>query len=265
MNKMHIDLLSIFPEIFQSPLEYSIIARAREKGLLTIDNHDIRDYALDKHKMVDDRPYGGGPGMVMKVEPLWRALTSLTKKSTVKKPRVILLTPKGEKYSQQKALELSQEEWLILVCGRYKGVDERIRNSLITDELSIGDYVLTGGEIPALVIVDTIIRLIPGVLGDEDSATTDSFYQDFLEHPHYTRPPVFKDMAVPEVLLGGDHQKIALWRRKESLRQTLRSRPDLFIGKELNKEDLKLLKEIELEENNLENGPAERRIPCEDN
>ncbi len=247
---MRIDLLSIFPEIFTGPLQYSIISRAQEKGLLKINNHDIRDYAFDKHRMVDDRPYGGGPGMIMKVEPIWQALIDIKEKEPAdKEARVILLTPKGIPYNQKLALELAEEDWLILICGRYKGVDERVRQSLVTDEISIGDYVLTGGEIPALVVLDSVIRLLPGALGDEDSAVGDSFYRGILDHPHYTRPYEFAGMLVPDILLSGDHQKIEEWRQKESLRQTLRLRPDLLDHIELDANLKELLQQVKNEEN----------------
>jgi len=207
--------------------------------------HDLRVYARDRHATVDDRPYGGGPGMVLKPEPILEAVQSL---SRGKGTYLILLTPQGRPFRQAVAKELVEHEHLLLVCGRYEGFDERIREWLSPDEISIGDYVLTGGELPALVLVDATIRLIPGVLGDEDSSRYDSFTDAVLDFPHYTRPPIVQGLAVPEVLLSGDHERIRRWRRKEALRRTKLRRPDLLQQAELSEEDRRLLREIEEEQ-----------------
>ncbi|MBN1679107.1 MAG: tRNA (guanosine(37)-N1)-methyltransferase TrmD [Anaerolineae bacterium] len=228
---MHIDILTLFPSMFDGPLTESILKRAQENGLLTIHLHNIRDYATDKHHTVDDTPYGGGGGMVMMVEPLTVAVED------VRGPDagipVILLTPQGRVFTQQVAQELAQYPRLVLVCGRYEGVDERVRRSAITDEISIGDYVLTGGELPAMVIVDAISRLIPGVLGARWAAEEDSHAMGLLEYPHYTRPPVFRDMVVPDVLQSGDHGAVDAWRRREAIRRTWYRRPDLLVTADL--------------------------------
>ncbi len=220
---MRIDIITIFPELFKPFLQFGIIKKACEKNAVDIQTFDLRNYATDKHQMVDDYPYGGGPGMVLKPEPIWRALDELPHPR-----RVVFLTPQGQTFDQEKAWELSQEKNLALICGRYEGIDERVREKLVDEEISIGDYVLNGGEVPAMVIMEAVIRLLPDVLGDEDSVVGDSFYQGLLDHPHYTRPEEFKGQRVPQVLLSGDHKKIANWRKKERLRQTLLKRPDLL-------------------------------------
>lgn len=237
--------MTIFPDIFRGPFEESMIKRAREKGLVEVYVHDLRNYSLDKHRTVDDYPYGGGPGMVLKPEPIFRALESILEGA--KGAKVVLLTPQGKRYTQQLANRLASEEWLVFICGHYKGVDERVRERLVDEELSIGDYVLTGGELPAMVLVDSIVRLAPGVLGDRKSVEGDSFQQGLLDHPHYTRPEVYQGMRVPEVLLSGDHERTRLWRRKESLRKTLQMRPDILKGLKLTGEEERLLKELEEE------------------
>jgi tRNA (guanine37-N1)-methyltransferase len=224
---MQIDILTLFPAMFDGPLTESILKRAQENGLLVIRRHDIRDYTTDKHRTVDDTPYGGGGGMVMMVEPLVRAVENV--RGTWHHTPVILLTPQGRVFTQAVAQELTQHERLILVCGRYEGVDERVRQSVITDQISIGDYVITGGELAAMVIIDAVARLIPGVLGARWAAEEDSHAMGLLEYPHYTRPPVFRDMLVPGVLLGGDHAAIERWRRREAIRRTWQRRPDLLI------------------------------------
>ncbi len=244
---MRIDVLTIFPQMFSGPLHCSILKRAQEQGLVEINVHDLRDYAQDKHRMVDDYPYGGGPGMVMKIEPIWHAVESL-KKEIEKTPNILLLTPHGKTFNQELAWEIAQEQNIILICGRYEGIDQRVSENIASQHISIGDFVLTGGELPALVVIDAVVRLVPGVLGDEDSAAGDSFYQGILDHPHYTRPLNFKGMEVPSVLLSGNHQKINEWRRKESLRQTLLFRPDLLKKAFLAEQDKKLLKDIIREE-----------------
>lgn len=236
------DILSIFPEMFASPLNCSIVKRAREKGLMEIHVHNIRDYAEDKHKMTDDAPYGGGGGMVMKVEPIDRALASiLPEREGV---LTILLTPQGETFSQKMAEEMSLRSRIILICGHYEGVDERVRDHLVDKEVSMGDYILTGGELSAMVMIDAISRLIPGVLGNCESASSDSFSMGLLEYPHYTRPSNYRGWPVPEVLLSGNHREILAWRRKESLRRTYARRPDLLEKIALSPEDREKLEEI---------------------
>ncbi len=224
---LQFDIITIFPEVFLPIFNESIIKRAQKKGLVKIILHNLRDYSLDKHKKVDDRPFGGGPGMVFRPEPIFRAVDYIKGKSKQKKVKTILLSPQGKKLSQKLAKELSKEKQLILICGHYEGLDERVKK-IIDAEVSIGDYVLTGGELPAMVLVDAVTRLIPGVLGDKGSLSEETFENSLLEYPHYTRPQVFKGMKVPEVLVSGNHQRIADWRRKQSLRQTKIRRPDLL-------------------------------------
>lgn len=242
---MRIDILTLFPEMMNSCLSYSVIGRARAKGTLELRVTDIRSFAEGPHRAADDRPYGGGPGMVMKPEPIFRAVESLPGEKEKKGgARVILLTPQGRRFDQEMALELARSSRLILICGHYEGVDERVREHLVTDEISIGDYILTGGELAALVVVEATARLLPGVLGAEESLDTESFSRHLLEYPQYTRPPVFRGMGIPEILLSGDHEKIARWRRQESVRRTAGRRPDLFSELELAEEEKDLLMEI---------------------
>lgn len=224
---MLIDILTIFPEMFRSPFDASLIGRAQERGLITIQIHDIRDFAEAPHKTVDDYPFGGGPGMVLKPEPIARALRAIRPEGEIS-GRVIFLTPQGELFTQSKANELSMEKRLIFLCGHYKGIDERIRERYVTDEISIGDYVLTGGELAAMVVIDALVRLIPGVLGDPQSALEDSFQNGLLDCPWYTRPREFEGMKVPDILFSGDHRKIQQWRREQSLKRTQGRRPDLL-------------------------------------
>ncbi len=238
------DVLSVFPEMLHSPLDFSLLKKAREKGLIEVGLHDIRDWAQDKHKMTDDAPYGGGCGMVMKVEPVERAVNAL-KRADVE-PLVVLMTPQGEAFNQKIALELSRQKHLILICGRYEGVDERIRKHLADREISIGDYVLTGGELSALVVIDAVARLIPGVLGNAASAQTESFSQGLLECPQYTRPAEYKGWCVPEVLVSGNHARIESWQRIEALKRTWKRRPDLLEKVDLSKEDREALEKIKL-------------------
>lgn len=230
--------------MFEGFLGESIIKRAQERGLIQIFLHDIRHHALDKHGTVDDYPFGGGPGMVLKPEPVFRAVDAVQSQG----PRgpVILLTPQGESYQHQVAKSLSAEKRLLFICGRYKGLDDRIR-TLADREISIGDYVLTGGELPAMVVIDSVVRLIPGVLGDEESAWSDSFFQGILDAPQFTRPRVFRNLRVPEILLSGDHEQIRIWRKKEALRRTLRRRPDLLKVISLMDEDKQLIAQIQKE------------------
>lgn len=241
---MRIDIVSLFPEMFTGPLGQSMIKRAIDKGLLDIEVTNPRDFAYDKHQMVDDYPFGGGEGMVLKPEPMFRAIDQIKKQLLSKRCRTILMCPSGQTFSQKKAIELSGYEQLIFICGHYEGFDARIKEHLVDEAISIGDYVLTGGELPAMVIIDAVARMIPGVLGTQASAESDSFYQGLLGYPQYTRPREFEGMTVPDVLLSGDHAKIAKWRRKESLRNTLINRPDLLEKVELSLEDKKLLAEI---------------------
>jgi len=225
---MRIDILTIFPGMFREVLGESMIKRAQEKRKVGIRAHDLRDYTLDKHRKVDDRPFGGGSGMVMSAEPVFRAVEALRKGRRRAQGKVILLGPQGRKLDQKTALELSALKWMILICGHYEGVDERVRAHLVDDEISIGDYILTGGEIPAMALTDCVVRLIPGVLGDKNSLNFESFEGNLLEYAQYTRPADFRGMKVPEVLLSGDHGRIGDWRREDSLRRTRQKRPDLL-------------------------------------
>jgi tRNA (guanine37-N1)-methyltransferase len=243
---MKFDVITIFPGIIHAYLGESILRRAIGKGLVELNVHNLRDYAGDRHKTVDDYPYGGGSGMVMKPDPFFAAVEALC--SDAAQRRVIMLSPAGKKFDHRMAENLSKEDRrIIFLCGRYEAVDERVRTALADDELSIGDYVLTGGELPALVIIDAVTRLIPGVLGDEHSAEVESFSWGILDYPHYTRPPVFRGLQVPEVLLSGNHEQIRKWRRKEALRRTLRLRPDLIGSSRLDDEDRILVQEIKEE------------------
>ncbi|SDD95335.1 tRNA (guanine37-N1)-methyltransferase [Paenibacillus sp. UNCCL117] len=244
---MRIDVLTLFPAMFDGVFHSSILGKAQEKGLVELNTVNFRDYANNKHNTVDDYPYGGGGGMVLKAEPIFSAVEDIRPADEQAKPRVILMCPQGEPFSQKKAEELSGERHLIFVCGHYEGYDERIREYLVTDELSIGDYVLTGGELPAMVVIDSVVRLLPGVLGNETSAVTDSFSTGLLEYPHYTRPAKFRDWDVPEVLISGNHAHIDQWRRKQSLYRTWRKRPDLLEQVELTAQDRKWLAEFERE------------------
>jgi tRNA (guanine37-N1)-methyltransferase len=221
---MKIDVLTLFPAMFAGPLDESIIMRARKAGLLDLKIHQLRDWTHDRHKTVDDKPFGGGPGMLMKCEPLFEAVESLKRENT----KVILLSPSGRKFSQEIARELSQEKDLLLVTGHYEGFDERVREDLADDELSIGDYVLTNGALPAMVVIDAVTRLLPGVLGDDASSSDESFSHGLLEYPQYTRPAEFRGMKVPEVLMNGNHAEIEKWRREQAKLRTKESRPDLL-------------------------------------
>jgi tRNA (guanine37-N1)-methyltransferase len=236
------DILSIFPEMFESPFNYSILKRAKEKELVEIRLHNIRDYAEDKHRMTDDAPYGGGGGMVMKVEPIDRALASIV--TSRGNALIVLLTPQGETFSQKIAEEMATYLQIVLICGRYEGVDERVRAHLVDREISIGDFVLTGGELSAMVLVDAVSRLVPGVLGNYEAASFDSFSTGMLEYPHYTRPASYRNWSVPEVLISGNHREIEKWRRKESLLRTYLRRPDLLEKIQLSEEDRRILEEI---------------------
>jgi tRNA (guanine37-N1)-methyltransferase len=221
---VRIDVLTIFPGIFDGPLRESLLGKAIASGLVDVEVHDIRDHAIDRHRQVDDEPFGGGPGMVMKAEPVVRAVESLGPAPK----RVLLLSPAGRRLDQALVRELAAEPWLVLVCGRYEGVDERVVEVLEAEEVSIGDYVLSGGELPALVVLETVTRLVPGVVGREESLARESFEDGVLDHPHYTRPQEFRGMRVPEVLVSGDHARIEEWRRRAAEEKTRRNRPDLL-------------------------------------
>ncbi|OWR27295.1 tRNA (guanosine(37)-N1)-methyltransferase TrmD [Saccharibacillus sp. O23] len=285
---MRIDVLTLFPEMFDGVFGASILGKARDKGIVQLSAVNFRQYSTNKHGQVDDTPYGGGGGMVLKPEPIFDAVEDLLRKreaetasteerrptserlpsseeaerlpldeqqaSSPARPRIVLLCPQGETFTQKKAEEFAREEHLIFICGHYEGYDERIRTGLVTDEISIGDYVLTGGELPAMVMIDSTVRLLPGVLGNENSAVTDSFSTGLLEYPHYTRPTEYRGMKVPDILLSGHHANIEAWRRRESLRRTLERRPDLLDRMELTKQESKWLEELkrELAEPNTE-------------
>jgi tRNA (guanine37-N1)-methyltransferase len=237
---MRFDILTLFPGMFAGIFEESIVKRAIEAGLVSIHLHNIRDYAVDKHHVTDDAPYGGGGGMVMKPEPIFAAVEAVLGSDLGRTP-IILLSPQGRLFTQSVAGELASYPRLALICGRYEGVDERVREHLATDEISIGDYVLSGGEIPAMVIVETVTRLLPGALGDPLAALTDSYAQGLLEGPHYTRPPVFRSYEVPSVLLAGHHGEVAKWRRRQALRRTWERRPDLLARADLTDEERQLI------------------------
>lgn len=251
---MKFDILTLFPEMFEGVFSHSIIKRALEMEVAQITTHNIRDYARDKHHMTDDTPYGGGGGMVMKPDPIFYAIEALLGQTisptgyqpnpTNGQPPLILLTPQGRVFTQQVAQELSEYPHLVFICGRYEGVDERVRQYLVTDQLSIGDYVLSGGEIPAMVIVDALIRLIPGVLGDPNATRDDSHATGLLEYPHYTRPAEFKGHGIPEILLSGHHANIERWRREQALKRTLVARPDLLETAPLSEQDKAFLKRL---------------------
>lgn len=244
---MNIDVLTLFPEMFEGVLGNSILKKAAEQQAVDYNIVNFRDYADNKHKTVDDYPYGGGAGMVLKPQPIFDCVENLKERAGTVQPRVVLLCPQGKRYNQKIAEELAEEKHLIFICGHYEGYDERIREHLITDEISIGDYVLTGGELGAMVIIDSVVRLLPEVLGNEESHRRDSFSTGFLEHPHYTRPADFRGMKVPDVLTSGNHRLIAEWREKESLRRTFQRRPDLLEVVDLTEQQQKWLKEFQNE------------------
>ncbi|KGX93188.1 tRNA (guanine-N1)-methyltransferase [Pontibacillus halophilus JSM 076056 = DSM 19796] len=231
---MHIDILTLFPDMFQGVMNTSILKRAQDMGAFSYETVNFRDYTESKHNKVDDTPYGGGAGMVLSPQPLFDAVEAVKEKRTAEKsPRIVLMCPQGEPYTQQKAEELAKEEHVIFLCGHYEGYDERIRTHLATDEISIGDYVLTGGELGSMVVIDSVVRLLPGVLGNEASAPEDSFSSGLLEHPHYTKPANFRGIEVPEILRSGNHAKIDEWRHQQSLKRTYDRRPDLLSSYEL--------------------------------
>jgi tRNA (guanine37-N1)-methyltransferase len=251
---MRIDILTLFPDMVKRPLKESILKRAQEKGLVKINVLNIRSFTHNKHRTADDASYGGGAGMVLKPEPIFKAVEFIKSKvhpsnwqrqldGPKSKVRIILMSPQGKRFDQAVAKGLAREKHLIFICGHYEGIDERVKR-IVTDEISIGDYVLTGGELASLVVIDALVRLIPGVLGKEESILYDSFYSGLLDYPHYTRPEEYRGMRVPKILLSGDHKRIAIWRRKEALRMTLKKRPDLLQGIKLSSEDKRLLREI---------------------
>jgi tRNA (guanine37-N1)-methyltransferase len=241
---MKIDVIALFPEIILPALQVGILKRSQDAGILTIKVHNLRDFTADRHQTVDDYPYGGGAGMIMKPEPLFAAIKTLNPDSTA---RVIYLTPQGTPFTQSLAESLSLESHLVLICGRYKGIDERVRVKLVTNEISVGDYVLSGGEIPALVLIDAVGRVLPRALGDYESAQGDSFSLELLDHPHYTRPVEFEGMKVPEALLSGHHEKISSWRYEQSLKRTAEQRPDLLKKYQLTDEDIAYLNSLKPE------------------
>ncbi|MEK3722140.1 tRNA (guanosine(37)-N1)-methyltransferase TrmD [Paenibacillus sp. FSL H8-0034] len=248
---MKIDVLTLFPPMFEGVFSASILGKARDKGIVELNTVNFRDFANNKHNTVDDYPYGGGGGMVLKAEPIFSAVESLwdPAQNAAPKPRIILMCPQGEPFSQRKAEELAQEQHLIFICGHYEGYDERIREHLVTDELSIGDYVLTGGELPAMAVIDSVVRLLPGVLGNETSAVTDSFSTGLLEYPHYTRPVQFRDWLVPDILISGHHANIEQWRREQAILRTWTKRPELLASFPLTPKEKRWLAELEREKN----------------
>ncbi len=249
-NCLEINILTIFPNMFKGPFSESILKRAQEKGLIKIKIIDLRDFTLDKHKTVDDYSYGGGPGMVLKPQPIWDAVKMIKKNSVISLPlKIIITSAQGKIFDQKMAKELSKEKRLLIICGRYEGIDERIPKLLNAEEVSIGNFVVSGGELPAMLMVDVISRMIPGVLGKEESMINDSFYYEYLDYPHYTRPDEFQGSKVPKILLSGNHKKIEKWRKTQSLLRTLIRRPEIFINKKLTKTEIFLLKE---RENNFE-------------
>ena len=241
---MKFDIVSIFPGMFEGPLGDSILKRAQEQGLLEIRSHDLRDYTLDKHKKVDDSPFGGGAGMIMNVEPIARAIEEVKKDRP--KAHTILLSPGGSRFDQAKAQKLSEHEEIILICGRYEGVDERVCQYYVDEEISIGDYVLSGGEVPAMVIIEAVSRLLPGVLGHENALAEESFNTSMLEYPQYTRPREFRGNSVPEILLSGHHENIRAWQREQALKKTARQRPDLLEKLDLTEQDKNVLGQINI-------------------
>lgn len=258
---MRFDVVTLFPEMVAAPFRFSMMARAQARGLFSLHVHDLRDWAEGRHRVCDDYPFGGGEGMVMKVEPVFRALKVLVRPDL--RHRTVLMSPGGARFDQVAARRLGQFEQVVIVCGHYQGVDERVRLHLVDEEISIGDYVLSGGELPAMVVVETVSRLIPGVVGREDSVNNESFEQGILDHPYYTRPRVFEGMAVPEILLSGDHGRIAAYERQEALRRTWRSRPDLLTGAGLSASDREFIKRLEAGEASFPEAGPERSDPDE--
>lgn len=259
MAPMRIDVLTLFPAMFQGPMTESMLWKARDRGLLDLRLHDIRDFTTDKHRTADDIPYGGGGGMIMKPEPLVRAVEHVLADAAPGTP-VLLMTPQGRVFNHQIARSLAGYERLVFVCGRYEGIDDRVRQLVITDELSIGDYVLTGGELPAMVMIDALVRHIPGVLGAAGAAESDSHADGVLEGPHFTRPPVFRGLAVPQVLQEGDHARVARWRREQGLRRTWRQRPDLLLRAALSEDERYLLATFADEDARRQKAPSSAAV-----
>jgi tRNA (guanine37-N1)-methyltransferase len=253
---LRIDVVTIFPAMVEAPLADGIVSRAVDKGLVSTAVHDLRQWSDDKHRSVDDAPFGGGPGMVMKAEPFARAVEALLPEGPAADRAVVLLSPRGRRFEQATAGRYARLERLLLLCGRYEGIDERVSQSIATEELSLGDFVLTGGEVAALAVAEATVRLLPGALGDEGSAAQDSFADGILDCPHYTRPAAWRGLVVPEALLSGDHERIARWRRKEALRATRTRRPDLLASSRLTAQDQSLLREIEGEAGHPDFEPA---------
>lgn len=243
---MTIDVVTIFPAMVEAMLTEGVVARARTRGLVDVKARDLRDFTDDRHRVVDDVPFGGGPGMVLKPEPLFRAIEAITAERGAPSA-VVLLTPQGKPLTHAMAARFAQMDRLILLCGRYEGIDERVTDAFVTDEVSIGDYVLTGGELPALVLMDAVVRLVPGTVGDESSVTGDSFVRGLLDHPHYTRPAVFRDRAVPDVLLSGHHGEIEAWRARQRVVRTRERRPDLLDGADLSEAERRATRLLEAE------------------
>lgn len=248
VEAMRFTVLTLFPGMFRGPLDESMLKSAQENGIVEISIVDIRDFTPDKHRTADDYPFGGGSGMILKPEPVFQAVDSVLDGRSRGTVPVILISPQGRRLDQSVARRLAEEEELVLLCGHYKGVDERIRDNLATDEISIGDFIITGGELGAMVVIDAITRLLPGVLGDFESAESDTFYHGLLEHGQYTRPREFMGHSVPDVLLSGDHEAIRVWRRRDALRKTLLRRPDLFGSAELSDEDKRMLEVLKAEQ-----------------
>jgi len=242
---LRIEVVTIFPRMVEGPISEGIVQRARESGLVDVRVHDLRDFTEDRHRTVDDAPFGGGPGMVMKAEPFFRALAKVRSDDAQGGEAVVLLSPRGRRFEQETATRYARLDRLVLLCGRYEGIDERVAETLATEELSLGDFVLTGGETAALAVIEATVRLVPGALGDKGSAESDSFGEGLLDWPHYTRPAVWREHAVPEALLSGDHGRIRRWRRREALRTTCERRPELLATARLSAEDESLLREIE--------------------
>jgi tRNA (guanine37-N1)-methyltransferase len=240
---MVVDIITIFPAMVEAALTEGVVARARGRGVVDLKVRDLREFTTDRHRSVDDVPYGGGPGMVMKPEPLFRAVDAITAERG-KPAAVVLMTPQGRQFTHETAERLSRTSPIVMICGRYEGVDERVTRSLVTDELSIGDYVLTGGELPALVVLDAVIRLVPGVVGDADSVAEDSFVRGLLDHPHYTRPAEFRGLRVPETLLSGHHGEIEKWRARERVLRTLERRPEMLTNATLTTDEQRAMDEL---------------------
>ncbi len=256
---MRIDVVTIFPRMIEGPLAEGIVRRACEAGIVEVRVHDLRNHTSDRHRSVDDAPFGGGPGMVMRAEPFCQAVESIRASSPTGTSAVVLLSPRGRRFDQETARRLAALDQLVLLCGRYEGIDERVAQAVASEELSLGDFVLTGGETAALAVIEAVVRLVPGALGDSDSAESDSFEGSLLDWPHYTRPAEWRGHAVPEVLVSGDHGRVRRWRRKEALRATRARRPDLFAAARLSREDDALVREMDEEAQGSDSGALDKR------